>query len=560
MGGLVFLLLTDVLTPNQALIGFSNQAVFTVGALFIVAAGIQKTRALGFIERLVFSETFGIRKVMIRMMVSTATMSAFLNNTPIVAMLIPQVQDWAERTGQSASRLLIPLSYAAIVGGVITLIGTSTNLIVSGMLTDRGYEPLSLFELSWIGLPAAAVVALWFSTVGYRFLPGEQKKPAENDPDAKVSGYQFDYRIPENSPLSGLTIEQAGLRALDQAFIIHINRKGHTLGPVGPAFLLEANDVLAFIGELKFLDSLAERKGLERAVPVLKEKDLRDLPLFEAVVAPTSYLVGKTLKDAAFREKFHAVVVGIQRRDERLKGSLGNVPVKAGDLLLIESKPGFDELFNPDKDNFYLVTPTGKRELPYHEKAPLALGIMLVMIGVATIGLMPIVTAAMAAALLMVLTGCVPKSQIVSSVNLPILIVIAAAIGIGQAIDVTGIAQIAGSGIMHFSAGFGIIALIIALYLITNLFTELITNNAAAVLMLPIALAAAVEAGISTQAAAITVAVAASASFLTPIGYQTNLMVMGAGSYKFTDYFKAGLPVTLILMLITVVVVMWRYV
>lgn len=546
----------DVLTPAQAFSGFSNHAVFTVGALFIVAAGVQKTRALSFLENLVFSSNNSSNAVMLKMMASTSVMSAFLNNTPIVAMLIPQVQEWCERTGRSVSKFLIPLSYAAIVGGVVTLIGTSTNLIVSGMLTDRGMEPLGLFELTWIGLPAAIIVALYFSGIGHRLLPDYSSKADRKN--SGQSGYQFDVKIPENSDLDGLSIEQAGLRALENVFLIHIYRNKQVIGPVGPHVLLQSGDILTFMGELKNVDDLAIRKGLERAVPVL-DKSEKDLPVFEAVVAPTSALVGKTLKEFEFREKYHAVVVGIQRKEESIRGALGNIPIMAGDLLLIEAKPGFDEIHNSDKNEFYLVSGKGLRSFPKSEMAPVSLLIMVLMIGLAAFNILPISVSAIIAAILMVLTGCVKSEQILNLINLPILLVIAAAIGIGQAIEVTGIAKIGGEYILQQTSGFGIIAIFVAIYLLTNLLTEIITNNAAAVLVLPIAIYAGADAGLDPHAVALTVAVAASASFLTPIGYQTNLMVMGAGKYKFFDYFRAGLPVTFIMLLVTMTVIYLKY-
>lgn len=559
LGGLVVLLVTGVLTPAQAFSGFANEAVFTVAALFVVASAVQKTRALSFLELLIFRDSLKPRTLLARMMLSTSAMSAFLNNTPIVAMLIPQVQQWAARNGVSSSRLLIPLSYGAIVGGVVTLIGTSTNLIVSGMLTDRGYEPLSLFELSWIGVPAVLLVVVYFYTIGYRFLPGTlNRKEEQESENSHRNGYQFDLKIPAGSDLAGKTVDEAGLRALDRLFLIHVLRQNRILGPIGPHFLLEANDILTFIGEIDAVDDLAVRKELERTTPHLDKSD-RDLPLFEAVIAPTSTLIGKTLKESQFREQYHGVVIGIQRRDETIRGALGNIPVRSGDLLLIEAKKGFDDRFNQEKDHFYLVTRKGQRDLPASEKAPLALGVTLLMVLAATTGWVPIVTAALSAAFIMVLTGCIQKNQVLNAVHLPILLVIAAAIGFGQAIDSTGIARISGMAILDVSGMFGVVALIVSLYLITNLFTELITNNAAAVLMVPIALVAALEIGIDSHAAAVTVAVAASASFLTPIGYQTNLMVMGAGGYKFTDYLKAGFPVTLIMLVTTVLVVSWRY-
>ena len=554
--GLIFLMVTGVLNPNQAFSGFANPAVFTVGALFIVAAGIQRTRALGFLDKMVFNDAFSARKVLVRMMASTAGMSSFLNNTPIVAMLIPHVQQWSDRTGIPASKLLIPLSYAAIVGGIVTLIGTSTNIIVSGMLEQRGIEPLALFELTWIGLPAAILLVIWFATIGYRMLPERKSKAESEGNKSNGSGYQMDLIVKSDSELIGKTVEDAGLRGLQNAFLIHVHRHKQIIGPIGPHFILEDGDLLTFIGDVKAIDELSVRKGLVRGAPVL-DASQPDLPLFEAVVAPTSMLVGKTLKEMEFRERFHAVVIGIQRQSEEIRGAIGNLPIEAGDLLLIESKEGFDERANNDKDNFYLVTQKGARQLPVNSKSRLALMLTLGMIVVATLGIIPIVTAAMITAGIMIYTGCLRKGQIAGALNIPILLVIAAAIGMGQAIETTGLAVMAAGVINDYTTFLGPIAVIAGIYILTNILTELITNNAAAVLMLPIALALGVESGITAHAMAVTVAVAASASFLTPIGYQTNLMVMGAGKYRFKDYLKAGFPVTIFMMILTIFMVQY---
>jgi len=551
------LMTTGVITPYQAFSGFSNEAVFTVGALFIIAAGVQNTRGLDFLEKLVLPDTVGLRGAMIRMMGSTAFLSAFLNNTPIVAMLIPQVQQWAERTGNAVSKLLIPLSYAAITGGIVTLVGTSTNLIVSGMLVERGHEPLGFFELTWIGLPAALLVFLYFITIGHYTLPDRKSRNRNQD---NGSNYQFDLEIPERSPLLGKSVEESGLWSLDNAFLMHIHRNSETISPIGPGERLRAGDLLTFAGEIRFVDDLAVRKGLKRAVPVLHGYDGEDdLPLFEAVIAYSSPLVGRTLKESAFLDRYRGVVVGIQRRDEAFHSSIGNIPLRPGDLLLIEAHPGFDERWNGVKDEFYLVTARGRRNLPINRKAPLALGILFTVVVVAAMGWMPIVVTAFTGSLLIVLTGCLPYRQLFGALNLPILLVIAGAIGVGQALEASGLAVMGGRLIMDVTALYGVLAVIAALYLTTNILTEIITNNAAAVLMLPLAIVTAVELGFDPHAAAVTVAVAASASFLTPIGYQTNLMVMGAGEYRFSDYFKAGLPVTLILMGLTVTMVWFKW-
>jgi di/tricarboxylate transporter len=556
MTGLAALLLAGVLSPREAFSGFSNPAVVTVGALFIIAAGVQKTRALAFAERFIFTDRGSPRAVMLRMMGSVAFLSAFFNNTPIVAMLLPQVQDWAERTGNAASRLLIPLSYAAISGGVVTLIGTSTNLIVSGMLEDRGLSPLGFFDLAWIGLPSAALTFVWFATFGYHSLPDHRKRKTHGSSNGEA--YQFDLKIPSDSPLCHQTVEEAGLRALDEVFLLHVTRNRQTVGPIGPEFMLAGEDILTFAGNYRAVNNLARRKQLEPNVPAL-EGVFSDLGIFEAVVASSSPLVGKTLKRFGFREHYRGVVVGIQRRDELLRGALGQIEIKTGDLLLIEANEGFQHRWNVAKDHFYLVTKRGDRDLPAEERASIALLILAGVVVPALLGLMPIVVTAFAGAILMVLSGCVRLTSLSTATNLPILAVIAAAIGVGQAMDSSGLAEAAAGVMLGVTAGSGVLFLVLGIYVVTNTLTEVITNNAAAVLMVPLAISAALSAGMDPHAAAVTVAVAASASFVTPIGYQTNLMVMSAGGYAFKDYFKAGLPVTLIFLMTTVLMVWARW-
>lgn len=600
--GLIVLLITGVLTPQQAFAGFANTAVFTVAALFIIAAAVRRTRALRFLDRSIFRDHLGIRSVIFRMMASAGFFSAFLNNTPIVAMLIPQVQEWAKRTGISSSRLLIPLSYAAVTGGIITLIGTSTNLIVSGMMVDRGFEPLGFFDLTAIGLPASILVLLYFSTIGYKTLPGHLREQGSGrgvetgqgqgsgqgmqqgvrvDADAswqegssgqkgdigqgvRVDGrrvqqdtqpeYQFDLKIPKGSPLHQQSVDEAGLRALDKLFLIHIHRHNRIILPVTPETELLEGDILTFTGDLESVDALAERKNLERAVPVL-DQNADHLPVFEAVVAPTSSLIGRTLKESLFRERFNAVVIGIQRQSDTLRGALGQIPIRPGDLLLIEGRKSFAQQWQRGNNEFYLVSERGDRMYPMTAQAPWVLTLIGAMLASVITGLLPMVTAALTTALVLVLIGVVRKRDIFGAVELPILLVIAASIGIGNAMESSGLATALAATVTGITTPLGLTATVIGIYLLTNLLTELITNNAAAVLMLPIALAAGLQTGLDPHTVAIIVAVAASASFLTPIGYQTNLMVMGAGRYKYTDYTKAGLPVTLILLGVTLAVV-----
>ncbi len=559
LSALGLLLAAGIIPPETGLDGFSNPAVITVGSLYVIAAGIDRTGALRFIDNLFSRSTHtGLSSTLAKIMVPSAFSSAFLNNTPIVAMLIPRLERIAEQIGRPPSKLLIPLSYAAIAGGMTTLIGTSTNLVASGLLQEAGHPGFSLFQLSWVGVPIVVLVLVYMTVVGYRFLP-DTGMPYEKSA-ADVTEYQFDLRVAPRSPLIGRTVEEAQLRNLDDAFLIHIRRAAHVIGPISPEEVLQEGDVLTFVGEPFMLDRLQRRPGLERTVETPGRYDgTRPLPLYEAVVSETSSLVGKTLQQANFRERFQGVVVAIHRQEERIPGALGNVPLRAGDLLLIEAQPGFDERLASQRSEFYLVASRDREQRPRREKVGLAVGLLAGMIVLHLIGLIPLVTAAFLAALAMILSGCIYPAEVQQSLDFSVLIVIAAALGIGRAVDASGLANVAAALIESIAAGFGITGVVVALYLITNMLTEFITNNAAVVLMIPVALAAAADLSVEPTAFAVTVTIAASASFISPIGYQTNLMVMGAGGYSFRDYFRTGLPITIGALIITTIVVqvMW---
>ncbi len=557
LGSLGLLLLFGIIQPEAAFAGLANNAVLTVAALFVVAAGVQNTGALGFIDQFLFPRSVGLSGVLTRLMVTTAAMSAFLNNTPIVAMLIPRVQAWSQKRGIPTSKLLIPLSYSAIVGGMTTLIGTSTNLLVSGLMEGAGYEGLGLFDLAWAGLPAAICALLYLNLVGYRLLPDRSHGHVTFSGE-ELGKYLFEVRLTKDSPLVGQSIEKAGLRALGEIFLVHIRRQGEMM-PSSPDTLLAEGDQLAFLGNAAMLDSLLERPGIEGVVESVASQEKVTLPLFEAVVAPSSRLVGRTLRDTDFRDYYQGVVLGIQRRDTQIEGPLGQIPIQAGDLLLIEARNGFDKRWNQRRSDFYLVAPRRPQIIqPQKNKAPLALLILLAVVVTAAIGLAPIVVTSFVGALAMIATGCLRGQAARRAIDFPVLIVIAAALGIGQAIESTGLAAAIAGTIIGAASGLGVIGVIAAVYIATSILTEFVTNNAAAALMLAIGLAAAGDLGVNPEAFAVAIAIAASASFLTPIGYQTNLMVMAAGGYRFSDYFKAGILVNPIVATVAITMI-WLF-
>ncbi len=529
--GLAPLLATGVLTSDEAFAGFSNSAPLTVGALFVVAAGVQATGALAFTDRLLFRRSGGLGATTAQLMLTTATLSAVLNNTPLVAMLMPRVQAWCERSGVPPSKLMIPLSYAAIVGGMTTLVGTSTNLLVAGLMEDAGLPPLGLFDLAAVGVPAALAVVLYFAAVGHRWLPDRGRGDAAPVPADCL------FEVRAGPALAGQTVEEAGLRALGDAFLVHI-ASGDDVVPASPEAVLREGDGLLFTGTLDAHDRLLSRPGVERPQP---GAEADGLPVFEAVVAGRSPLVGRTLRNLDFRERYGGVVLGVRRRDGALDGAIGRTPLREGDLLLVEAPPTFAERWGRDRDTFYVVAPVRPaRALAHPARAAASLVILVAVIGVAAGFGVSIVTTAFLGALAMVATGCLTWAQARRSVDLSVLLVIVAALGLGKAIETSGLAAALATHVTGVSATFGPLAVVAATYVVTSLLTEVITNNAAAALMLGVGLAAAQATGVPPEAFAVAVAAAASASFLTPVGYQTNMMVMAAGRYRFADYLRSG--------------------
>jgi di/tricarboxylate transporter len=575
LSGVAVLLVAGVVTPSQAFAGFSNSAVLTVGALYVVAGGVQHTNALSKLDRVLFPDTTRLGPLLARFMVPTSVLSGLLNNTPIVAMLIPRLQAWADEQGLPASKLMIPLSYAAITGGMMTLVGTSTNLIVAGLMEAEGYEPLHLFDVTWVGVPAALVVIAYFVLGGHRLLP--DRGGAAAGVEQTLGENMFEVTVTAPSPIVGQTVAEAGLRDLGDAYLTHV-RRGEQVLQGRPDRGLEESDILAFNGSLAARERLLGRPGLSRTLP--HPDDPRDdparyetLPLYEAVIAESSDLVGTTLGEANFREQYQGVVLGIQRQDEPVTSPVGTTELQAGDLLIVEAPDDFEQRWSSgSREEFYLVAPRdgrarrsdasgddGEDETDRSGRAPIALGLTGAMVLAAATGLVPIVTAAFLAALLMIVTGCIRAAEAQRALNVQVLVVIAAALGVGKALQTTGLAKAVAQSVLSVTEPFGPVAVLVALYLLTNLLTEIITNNAAAVLMLPIAMAAASSLGAPPIAFGLLVAVAASASFLTPIGYQTNLMVMAPGGYRFSDYARVGWPVTLLVMTtsVTVISLLW---
>ena len=550
LGAVTFLLVTGVLEIPDAFAGFSNPAPLTVAALYVVAAGVQKS---GLLERLTGSllgkgDSDGRgRADLARVLIPVAGSSAFLNNTPIVAMVAPAIVSWARRTGRSASPYLLPLSFATILGGTLTVIGTSTNLVVSGLLDAAGEEPLGLFEIGKAGLPIALAGLALLILVTPLLLP-ERRAPSDTI-EADAREFTVEMVVAAGGPAAGQTVSQAGLRNLQGVYLVEIERDGRRISPVPPDEELRAGDRLIFAGNVDRVLDLQARPGLVSAeqphFSVAGSAIRRRL--FEAVVASAGALDGTTLKEIGFRSRFGAAVLAVHRAGERIPGKLGEVRLHPGDVLLLLAEHDSRGRLLADQ-SFLVVAPLGADTPPRREKAPLVALVVLGMLILAATGLLDILVAALVAAFALVALRVLSPAEARGAVNLNIIVLIAASFGLGNAIESSGLAQQIANLVVGPLGGLGDIGLLLGILVATTLLTELITNNAAAVLMFPIALATAHEAGLDPRGFAIAIAIAASASFLTPIGYQTNTIVYGMGGYRFADFARVGLPLTILML------------
>jgi di/tricarboxylate transporter len=549
-GGLTLLLVSGVLTPAQALAGFANEGMVTVGVLYVVVTGFRETGGIAWIVQRVLGQPRSTRHAQLRLMVPAAVISAFLNNTPVVAMFIPAVKDWAKRYGLSVSSLMIPLSYAAIVGGTCTLIGTSTNLVVNGLLiSDTNLGGMAMFDIARIGVPALVVTLVYVVVASKWLLP--QRQPVISQ-FSNAREYTVQMSVAAHSPLIGESIAQAGLRHLPGLYLIEIERKGRVIPAVSPDERLEKDDRLLFAGIVESIVDLQKIRGLEPATDqVLKiDSPREERRLIEAVVSNSCPLVGKSIRDGRFRDVYNAAIVGVARNGQRLKEKIGDIVLRAGDTLLLVTRPSFVDQQHNSRD-FFLVSLLEDTDPMRHDKALTATLILLGMVLVAASGLLSMLQAAMLAAGLMIITRCTQGRIARRAVDWQVLVVIGASFGIGNALQTTGAAQVIAEALIGITGDAPHYTLA-AVFAVTALFTAVATNNVAAVVMFPIALATAKALEISFMPFAATIMVAASASFATPIGYQTNLMVYGVGGYRFNDYMRIGIPLTLLIGLVTV--------
>jgi len=534
------------------LVGFSNQGMLTVAALYVVASGLTETGAVQLIIKSFLGQSKNPVKIQTRIIAPVMGLSAFLNNTPIVAAFIPALQDWSRKFGVPSSKLLIPLSYAAILGGTCTLIGTSTNLIVNGLLISEKGVHLNMFAPAYVGIPIAIAGFIYLVFFGNKLLP-EIRSHYSNFENTRE--YTIEMILKPESPHVGRNIGEAGLRELPGLFLVEIVRDGTILAAVERDEILQGNDRLIFTGLVDSIMDLQNIQGLEPATNQVFKLDTprRDRHIVEAVVSQTNPLNGKTIKEGEFRYKFGAVVVAVSRKGERINKKIGDIELKTGDILLLEAPRDFAQRYKYSSD-FLLVSTLSNRTRLDFQKSGTAWVILLGMIAFVTFNVLSMFQASFLAAFLMVITGCVKVGEARKSIDWQVLMVIAAALGIGNALFISGAAGHLAGTFIRF-AGSNPYLTLIAVYLVTWVLTEMITNNAAAVLVFPFAISISSSLSVEFMPYVMVIMFAASASFATPIGYQTNLMVYGAGGYQFKDFLKVGLPLNLIVAAITLILV-----
>lgn len=522
--------LAGLIDLESMLVNYTNPSLITLVLLILVSIAIEKTTL---IQKLAQSLSSGsLVKSVTKLGLSTAFLSSFTNNTAVVASLITAIKD---NPNHSPSKLLLPLSYTAILGGTITLIGTSTNLIVNGFAVDAGMAPLGFFDFTLVGLGALSV-GLITILVMLKYLPDNGKS------DQEVVPFYLEGKVQAGSKLIGRTVEENGLRELKDLFLGEIIRDNQRICAVTPQQIIKQNDILLFVGDIKSVPLLTRFDGL-KVVHDNHQKDIEHL--VEVVVSQSSKFIGKTVKEARFREQFHAAVIAIRRGHDRLQGGLGQVRLQAGDSLILAPGKNFYSLPNLKREFVYI----SGFDLQTH-LAPKQSNIVLLsfaaVLGLSIIGLVPLVKGLLVLLIGLMLCGTIKLSEVKRRFPIELLAVVGSAIGLAKLMIGTGLAGQISAAMFVVLGDFGPYSAFIAIFLMTVLFTELITNNAAAALSFPVAYSLAVGFNVDPLPFIMAVAFGASASFISPFGYQTNLMVYSAGNYRLKDYVVMGLPLSII--------------
>lgn len=543
---LLLLLMGKIITLEEAFAGFSNVGMLTIALLFVIAGALSNTGMLKQISPIILGkENTSISRTLLRLLFPVSIISAFINNTPVVAMFIPTIRSWTEKHHSAPSKYLIPLSYGAILGGMCTLIGTSTNLIIHGLMIDYGMEGLGFFEISKIGIPIAILGILFTSFLGHRLLPNRKEPLIELGEHTRE--FVIELKVTQEYENIGKTIESAGLRRLKGLFLFQIERNGRRIAPAKPDEKILLDDRLFFTGVPKTILELQKIPGLQLTKDShfnLKQYDSAEIRTFECVVSPGSPLVGKTVRDSDFRSKYEAVIIAIHRHGERIAKKIGDISLRPGDTLLLLAGKNFYKKWYHSKD-FYLIAVAETLPSKPQWRGYVSVGVFFMMIILTVANILPLLSAAGLGVIILVLTRTANAGEVRRTIDWRVLIIIAMSLGIANAVKQSGLADVLAHIIVRIGDHFGLLGILASIYFFTSIYTLVITNNAAAAMLFPIAVSAASAINADQRGFAIAIMIAASASFATPISYQTNLMVYGPGGYRFRDYLMIGAPLQL---------------
>ncbi len=557
MLSVLLLTITGILTPKEVLSGFSNESIASIIMLILISTGLRKHYQIELLFDAIFKKARNYRGFLFRMMGQAALLSSVINNTPVVALMTPYVVNWGKKNNIAPSRLLIPLSYATIMGGMLTLIGTSTTLVLNGFIQDTGQHSLDFKDLLIVGSAVTLTGVLFIGLVAYKLLPN--RKDALKRFNENQKEFIVETRILPDSKLINTNVMSAGLRNLKGIYLVEIQRGNRTVSPVEPFEVLQQDDILFFAGNTEdIVDLINSDKGLELPSTARAYNNDQQIEVIEAVLSNDSTLIGKTVKKSDFRNRYNAAIIAIHRNGERIRGKIGDIVLQAGDLLLLYAGYDFRNRADIYRD-LYIISQLREIHKP-GKKRFYALGVILTFAIILLLsGQFTLFPSLLIILSVMVGFKMLSAQDVKRELDINMIIILVFSLAIGEAIIKTNAGNMIAVQLIELLYPYGIIAILIGLLIITNLLTSIIGNIGAIAISFPLAYSISANLDITGYPFYLTIAYAASAAFLTPISYQTNLIVYGPGGYTFKDFFRIGLPINILYLIVALSTIIFIY-